>query len=492
MKRRLSIRSNIKTALIVLGAIIALYLVFSLVTFLTSRDRLPHNTSMGDVDISSLGVDEAISRTERTLETPVALRYQASIIQLMPDEVEFQVNTVVARLQLEKVLRNYQGLDKLPDYVLRRTADLRIPPPYQYSEEKLDAFLLKVANEHDQPPQAPQPDLATLTLSAGQDGLALNLSNAREPVLTALASGTSRFVELPVDVVPSSGTSLVGLGELVKARLTNFTNAGNTAGVFIKDLNSGQEFSLNGDVAFSGQGWLKLAIVMEAYRAAGDNMNPQVAAQISTLMTEGTPETANEVLKTIGNGDSQAGVNQVNALLKRMGLVSTFLAQPFGQSSSPPQVVTPGNSRTDVNTAPASDVQSTPAEVALLFEMLEQCRNNTGALPLAFPNEFTPARCEQILGVIGQNSASVLITAGSAGATVIHRQSWDPNNHGDAALVHTPGGTYVVAVMLHGNAALNWGETSLIISDIARASYGYFNKGQVPPPVAAMNAAPPQ
>ena len=123
--------------------------------------------------------------------------------------------------------------------------------------------------------------------------------------------------------------------------------------------------------------------------------------------------------------------------------------------------------------------------------MLEQCRNNTGALPLVFPNEFTAARCEQILGAMGQNGANVLIMAGSPGATGIHRQSWDANNHGDAALVRTPGRTYVIAVMLHSNGSLNWGETSLIVSDIARATYGFFNQGQVPAPVQAMNAAPP-
>jgi hypothetical protein len=124
--------------------------------------------------------------------------------------------------------------------------------------------------------------------------------------------------------------------------------------------------------------------------------------------------------------------------------------------------------------------------------MLEQCRNKTGGLPLAFPNEFTPAKCEQLINIAGQNTANVLIAAGNPGATVIHRQSWDANNHGDAALVRTPGGTYVLAIMLHSNATLNWADTSLVISDIARASYGFFNKGQVPPPVAAMNAAPPQ
>jgi hypothetical protein len=129
--------------------------------------------------------------------------------------------------------------------------------------------------------------------------------------------------------------------------------------------------------------------------------------------------------------------------------------------------------------------------VGVILEMLEQCHASTGALPLMFGGEFTAARCDQVLSALAQNNANVLIAANSPGATVIHRQSWDANNQGDAALVSSPGGAYVIVVILHSKAALNWSDTSQVIGDIARASYGYFNNGQVPSAAAVMNAAPP-
>jgi hypothetical protein len=490
MRRRPSAQSTIKTALIVLGAIVVIVLIGNVVSFLTTRERLPRSTYLGGVDVSGLGVDEAISRTARTLQAPVSVRYQAAIIPLQPAEVEFQLNEVVAQLQLQKVLRGRQGLDHLPEYVLQRNTETRVPIPYQYSEARLDEFLNKVASEHNQDPVSAQPDLNALTVGSGQDGLSLNMNEARRLVVDALASTNSRFVDLPVDVVPGSGTNIKSLGELIKARLANFINGGNVAGVYVKDLGTGQEFSLNGDVAFSGQGWLKLALAVEAYRA-GETPAPELAAQVAAMLKEGSGARANDVLRATGQGDPQAGVSQLNATLKRMGLVSTFLAQPFDDTAKPPLFVTPANSRTDISASPDASAQSTPIEVGLLFEMLEQCRNNTGALPLAFPNEYTPAKCDLVLNAIGQNSANVLISAGSPNAAIIHRQSWDANNHGDAALVRTPGGVYTLAVMLHSNTPLNWTETSLAISDIARAAYGFFNNGQVPPAVATMNAAPP-
>jgi hypothetical protein len=492
MKRRLSRREAIKTALIILGGILVIFLLANIVSFLTTRNRLPHNSYLGDVDISGMSINEAISRTVRSLDEPVALRYQGDITQLTPGQVEFQVNDVVARLQLEKVLRSQQGLDKLPDYMLRRTVNSRTPTPYQYSEAKLDEFLRQIAQAHDQAAKPAQPDLNTLTLSLGQDGMALNMDESRKLVLNALASSNARVIDLPVDVAPGGNTTLQALGELIKARLAPFVGAGNVAGVFVKDLKSGQEFSINADVAFSGRGWLKLAVLVEAFRSAGETASPQWVTTLTTMITDGNANTSNDVLRTLGNGDAQAGVTQLNATLKRMGLVSTFLAQPFDDPGKPPQFITPGNARTDANASPDPAVQATPAEMGALFEMLNQCTRKTGPLPLLFAKEFTPAKCEQVLNTIGQNKANILILAGSPGATVMHRQSWDANNHGDAALVSTPGGVYVLSIMLHSNNTLNWSDTSLMISDIARATYGFYNKGQVPPPVAAMNAAPPQ
>ena len=68
--------------------------------------------------------------------------------------------------------------------------------------------------------------------------------------------------------------------------------------------------SLNGDVAFSAQGWVKLAIVLEAYRTLSDTMTAQTAQQLTSMITEGSTTTTNEVLRQIGSGDPQAGANQ--------------------------------------------------------------------------------------------------------------------------------------------------------------------------------------
>lgn len=489
MKRRFPIHSLIVPVLLVAGGILAAVLLGNVVSFFSTRANLPAGTLMGGVDVGGLNLDDAVSRTITTLQAPVALRYQSTVIQLQPTDVDFQVNDVVARLQLQQVIDSQRSVSNLPAYILRRVTETRLAAPYQYSDTKLDAFLTDIAKEYDVAPQKSSSSTTTLQLARGQDGMSLNLQDARSLVLNALASAAPRIVDLPVDTQPGGANSIQALGDLIKQRVAAYNSNGMVAGVFVKDLRTGKEFSLHGDVAFSAQGWLKLAIVLEAYHALSGTLSSQTAQQLASIVSTGSNGDANEVLKTIGGGDAPAGVNLLNDFLKRMGLVSTFLAQPFDQSGMPTQFITPGNTRTDINASPDPNAQSTPVEIGILLQMLEQCRVGGGALPLIFPGEFPAAQCEQILAMMSQNNANVLIAANSNGATVIHRQSWDANNHGDAALVRSPGGTYILVVMLHGNG-LNWADTSQVIGDVARATYGFFNQGQIPPSVAAMNTAP--
>ncbi len=490
MRRRASPRSMFKIGAMVAAAVLALVLLSNLIAFATGRDRLPRETYLADIDLSGATISEAISRVQRALQAPVSLRYQTVSLVLSPAQIDFKLNETVARLLLEGVLKRNQGFDQFIPFVLRQAAPTRLPPPYQYSESKLQEYLLGVAAQYDRPPTPPTADPGTLNLRPGADGFALNLADARDRLLAALSSGVSRVVDLPVDVVPMTQAGMQALGDLISARVSGFAAGGNLAGVFVKDLNSGREFLLNGDVAFSAAGWLKLALVLEAYRVAAE-ISPQLEERLASIVVEGSSLNANEVLRELGQGDANQGVAALNALLKKLGLVNTFLAQPFDQQTIPPTIVTPANARADVTASPNPAAQSTPVDAGLLLEMLEQCRANSSGLLLAFPQQFTARKCEQALALLGRNRLNGLLEAGSAGSPVISRQSWDANNHGVVGLVRSPGGDYIVAVMLHSKSPLNWADTSLIIADIARAAYSFFNNGQAPPAAQPLAVPPP-
>jgi hypothetical protein len=484
-------RTLVQGAIAVAGLALVVILAANIIAFITSRNQLPPHTRLADVDISRLTTDQAISKTLTALQQPVALKYQDNIIPLQPESVGFQMNEVVARLQLEQIIRRQQGLDKLPAFVFgQQISATHLSTPYQYSESKLQSVLTDIARQYDRTANASVPDISSLRVTPGQDGAALSLDEAPAVVLSALASGLTRTVELPVDVIPRDTVSVRSLEPLVRERLKEFSAVeGNIAGVFIKDLKTGDELAIDADVAFSAPGWLKLASMFEAIRASGEPTPQQLLDHLSTIAAQGDISATNNLLQQLGGGDAQGAIDQMNATLNKLGLRSTFLAQPFGQPTTPPTFITPANSRGDINASPDPNAQSTPAEAGVLLETIRQCREGGGALPLVFPDQFNANKCGQLLQAIGQNKVDGLIAAGSGSSTVVERQSWDEKNHGSAALVLSPDREYVIAVMLHGKDNLNWPQTSSIIADIARLTYALFNE-EVPPAVAPLGGPP--
>jgi hypothetical protein len=429
-----------------------------------------------------LTTDEAIGKTVAALQAPVTLSYLGRPLELLPDQTDFRLNEVVARLQLDALIDGQQGLDKLPAFMLRQyIGPTHLATPYQYSEAKLQDMLNAIAQQNNREARPTTPDLASAKVAGRQEGTALNRGEATDLILAAMASGISRTVDLPVDVIPLDDASVKALEPLVQARLQGFNAVGgNVAGVFIKDLRTGAELALNGDVAFSAQGWLKVPIILEAYYASTTPISDALRTQLVQTSAQGSDIAANEVLRLLGDGDAQRGLDQLNTTLHKLGLRNTFLAQPFGQPTAPPTFITPANSRGDISASPQATAQSTVADMGVLLEMIGQCRAGSGALGLALGEAMTTEKCAAMLEVVGENKDSALIKAGSGDAIVLHRQSWDDNNHGDIALVRSPAGDYVIAIMLHGGDKLDWANTAPIISDISRLAYGFFNESLPP------------
>jgi hypothetical protein len=102
--------------------------------------------------------------------------------------------------------------------------------------------------------------------------------------------------------------------------------------------------------------------------------------------------------------------------------------------------------------------------------------NEGGALLASFPNEITPTECRQMLDVMSHNRIGTLIEMGvPEDVRVAHKHGWIADTHGDAAIVFSPGGTYVLVVVLHNPVWLEFGESEPLIEEISRTVYNYFN-----------------
>jgi beta-lactamase class A len=347
-----------------------------------------------------------------------------------------------------------------------------------YSNERLDDFLLRVANQYDHPPKAAVPLPANRTFRPAQQGSMLDLGASRARLADVLVSAADRRVELIVQTEKAPPTDVSLLGQLLQSLLDD--HEGLIAGIFVKDLQSGGELEINAEVAYAGLSVLKIAVLGETYRVLEQIPDVETTDLLSGTMTQSDNVAANLLLRdVIGDGDGYQGVESLTASMNHLGLVNTFMAAPYDAEEPASIIVTPANSRTDITTEPDVSIQTTPLDVGLLLEMIYQCSHGGGALMVAYPGAFTAGECGQMIEWMSSNHIDSLIEAGVPVKTkVAHKEGLTFDTHADAALVFSPGGDFVLVVFLYRPHWLEWEESAPLIADIANATYNYFNPAQ--------------
>jgi beta-lactamase class A len=267
------------------------------------------------------------------------------------------------------------------------------------------------------------------------------------------------------------------LEEMLNSLLADFDGI---SSIFIKDLQNGEELEMNPEVAYAGMSVVKIAVMVESYRRIDQPPNIEQTKLLTETMTLSGNFTANLLLRdTIGNGDGYQGVENVTASMRHLGLINTFMATPYDEEVVPPTIVTPANSRTDLNTQPDPYMQTTAQDMGVLLEMIYQCSRGGGALMVAYPEGFTPQECQHMLDMMSDNQIDSLIEMGvPPGTRVAHKHGWIGDTHADAAIVFSPGGDFVLVAFLYHPQWLEWEVSNPLIADIGTATYNFFNPAE--------------
>jgi beta-lactamase class A len=464
---------------VVIGlAVVALFLVWQYVDYGQATQVLPDGLTIGGMPVGDMTRAEALAAVEAALAEPVEVIYQDHTLWLPRDTVELRYDPEGTTASLDDALRPRRGIQGFVSYVLRRPmvpVDVEISA--SYSAERLDGYLMRIAGEYDHPPQGPAPLPGELSFRPGQAGYELDAGASHPMVVDALLSAVDRTAELVVVVADAPEPDLDALGELVGVLLEDHPDV--TAGIFVKDLQNGDELEVNADVAFSAVSVFKIAILEETYRALEAPLDLYVQDYISDAMGLSSNFKANLLLgDIIDEGDGFQGAEELTASLSRLGLRNSFMSAPYDRDCSY-TVHTPANSRTDITTEPDPCVQTTPEDIGLLLEMIYQCSCGGGALMAAYPTGFTAGECADMIEWMTSNSFDELIEAKLPEGTVVaHKHGFlDGGPHADAGIVFSPNGDYVLVVYLYAPRYLEWAEGQPLIADISLAAYNYFNLG---------------
>jgi beta-lactamase class A len=260
------------------------------------------------------------------------------------------------------------------------------------------------------------------------------------------------------------------------------------ASVFVMDLQTGDNFTLNDGVAYSGMSLTKIPILAAYFQRHRGPLTYDEAYLVANMMMCSENISTNQVLAQIGDGDPLRGAQYVTAFVQSLNLRGTFIMQQYATlpDEVPVNAGTVMSGMDQTSTRPDAYNQITPKDLGWLLAGIYQCaQNETGLLMQTYPDDFNAGECRQMLYAMDANAIGVFLEAGvPQGTRVIHKHGWISDTHGDAGIVIGPKGAYVFVAVLYSQDWLEFDVSSPIIAELSRTAWNTFNPDA---PVAAIS-----
>ena len=480
---------RIISVLLILVAIILT--IFQLLQYSRVRAYLPSGLKIANVDVGGLDRTQAAQQLSEVYSVPVEMRYKGEAIHLNPDVVDFQldIESMLAAADLERTEQPFW--EGFIDFLWgRTTVPQEVPLRASYSEARLRDYLDDIALRYDQPAIAATPIQGSVNFEAGIPGTALDPDGSVLLIENSLFSINNRILNLPLKRIEPSRPVFENLEILLKQTIDSSEFEG-LAGIYLQDLKTnkelhfayqnGEDLPVNPDIAFTASSIIKVPIMVSSFRRIDDTSDTETMKLMEDVITKSGNESADWLMDR--EIDPTRGPLFVSDDMLELGLENTFLAGYFTLGSPLLAVVeSPANQRTDISTDPDPYNQTTPSDMGMLLEDIYQCSKEGGsALIAAFPSEITQQECQHMNTLLINNRLPLLLTAGlPEGTQIAHKHGWVTTNGvintiGDAGIVYTLGGDYVLVVFLHNPEQLIWDPASLLVAELSRAVYNYYN-----------------
>ncbi|KAB8140912.1 serine hydrolase [Chloroflexia bacterium SDU3-3] len=258
-------------------------------------------------------------------------------------------------------------------------------------------------------------------------------------------------------------------------------------GVYIYDLKSGDELaSVNKGTAFSTASTIKVGILLNAY-AHVDSFTAKQMSAIEKMVIDSDNLRANDVMAmSVGGTSTESafeGIQLMSDTLADLGLTTTYQYTPFEANDfiklyKPKYKVGPKKAGEAPFTNSSPVQRTTPYEMAQIYVLIDQCAKGGGKLVEKFPETMTAKRCAEMIELLKRNADTKRMVSGlPEGTEVAHKSGWaQPEVQGDAGIVRTPGGDFVIAIYAYQSGEVYKDTfTQRLLGNVARLAYSYYN-----------------
>jgi beta-lactamase class A len=466
--------------IVALMVALVIFLLFKLYQYGSFRRFFPAGLEIGSIDVGGLTREEAADRlSDRYLSASVIVSHGDEPIEVSPTDIEFVLDLETMLGQADYQRQQQDFWSGFWGFLWNRPIEVeQIELRASHNPEALRDVLETLSTHFDKPALPPQPVPTTLSFQYGEPGISTDVDASITDVQAAFYRAIDREARLVLEPTDPTRPDINLLARLIVNHLQDFDGL---ASIFIMDLTSGEEVTVNPDIAMSGMSIVKVPIVLETFRALDDDLSLEQAKLISeTLVIQSGNFSANLLLDVIAGEDNAfLGADILSESMQKLGLENTFIVTPYEERprSGRSTYETAANSVEGLLTQPDPAMQTTAEDIGTLLAMVYRCaQDGGGALVAAYDGEISQEECQQLLDYMDLNHIGSLIEEGvPEDVAVAHKHGWISDTHGDAGIVFSPGGDYVIVAFMYKPEWLEWEISSPLLADISRATYNFFN-----------------
>lgn len=454
----------------------------------------PAGSTAAGLPIGGLTREAAVARLHQAYGRPIELRIDGQPIHLDPATAGFSLDLEAMLPPVGAPVWGEPGFwPAFWGYLMARPqAPVHTRLAYTYSSDSLRRYLAEeLAPRYNRPAQGRRPLPASTQFLPGAAGQALDVDAALPLVAAALPELAPAAVDLPLRPVDPPPLALENLDILLR-QIIAVSGFKGLAGVYLVDLardetihfayRQGQSLPVAPDVAFTASSIIKIPVLVSLYRRLDAPPGPNTTALMQAMIASSSNEATDALVKQVI--DEVRGPLLVSEDLKALGLENTFLAGYFELGAALlDRFFTPANQRLDVNTEPDIYNQATPSDIGRLLAAIYRCaEEGRGPLVETFPGELSAEECGQIIATLKLDRQAYLLSAGLPdGTPIAHKHGYGSvrdviTTIGDAGIIYSPGGDYVLVIFLNNPELLLWDPANALMTELSNAVYNYFNQ----------------
>ena len=473
------LKSLQKLLTIIFLAMVVGYLAYQGFLYVRSRDQMPPGMTVAGLDVSGMTLEEIEEALNERYFSPIYVSNGSERVELNPADVGFMLDLDSMLAEAQELSTPEQPWQGFLEFVVDRSlSPVNIELRATHDRGALLHQLEMLASFMDSPATGPRLIEETETYEMGHPGFVTDIDASLPLVEAALYEPVDREAPLVVVDQEAKPFNMDMLRETLERETQGFDGLGS---FFILDLETGEELGINADIALSGLSVVKVAILLETFRAIDNEPNSDQAKLIAETSEHSGNYSANLLLDVVaGMDNAYLGVDILTESMQRLGLENTFIVTPYEEPNRPgiETRITPANSRTDIYTYPDPTMQTTAEDMGTLFAMIYHCSKGGGTLLALYPDQLTPSECQAVIDSLSRNEEGNLIRFGvPPDVTVSHKHGWAGNTHGDAGIVFSPAGDYVIVEYLTQPDS-DWLVHDIsfpILRNVSREVYNYFN-----------------